>query len=134
MKKSESYGTCTIRVETTDGTMWVHIMEDKDGRPFKIIVSAGKCGSSFSAWASAFVHLISIFLEEGYPITRLISEISGFSTDKVVKTGTERTIIRSGPEGIRYAISSYLADVGQKLVREGRENERSRERLHITAV
>lgn len=111
--------TFIINVPTPDGSLWVHIVKNDDGSIHKIFTNAGKCGASFNAWAAAYAHLLSLFIEQvvqkdpNWTLNRLVSEISGFMSDKFRDAGRGIKIY-SGPEGIAFAIRQYQQDLVEK--------------------
>lgn len=108
------FSSMTIRVKTPDGTMYVHILENEKELPVKIMVSAGKCGTSFSVWADATCHMISELLtrEDKYgdrmSLAAIISMLSEFHTDKSIRDHGIQ--IRSGVHGLKVALLTYMND------------------------
>lgn len=95
----------SIRVDTPDGKMFVHVMEDYKGLPALIVINIGKCGTALAAWAEATSRLASRCLPS-IGLHGIIEEISG-----ITSTGMKRLargeVIRSGPEGLAYALLRY---------------------------
>lgn len=106
--KTTIYGSLTLKVRTPDGTMYVFVSEDITGRPVNIQVSAGKCGTSFSAWASCMCGLLSHLLEGNLAsIPDLIVLLSDHNTDKDTPNGNG-IYTKSGPHGLKVALMMYL--------------------------
>lgn len=103
----EVYETLTFRVRTPDGTMFVIVLEDDNGKPVGVHINIGKAGTSVSAWASATAILITRLFEAGIGVNDIIKELSEMTSEKVVLSGDERVPIRSGPDGLSYALMSY---------------------------
>jgi hypothetical protein len=111
------YKSTTIKVKTPDGTLFVDVLEDNDGKPFKLLARIGKSGSMTMAWVEAVAALASIVLEaKGLDFT--ISELYNIRSDRTVVTSIVRNRaveVRSGPEGFAYALSVYKRDKYNQL-------------------
>lgn len=103
----EVYETLTFRVRTPDGTMFVIVLEDDNGKPAGVHINIGKAGTSVSAWANATAILITRLFEAGVGVNEIIKELSELTSEKMVLSGDERVPIRSGPDGLSYALMSY---------------------------
>lgn len=119
-----------IRVPTPDGVMWVHVVEDENGEPFQIFTNAGKCGTSFNAWAAAFANLLTLFINnvprDKFSLPHIIAELSLFTTDRL-RMASDGALIKSGPEGICYALRQYLKDRDeQNNARNPRQTKKER--------
>lgn len=102
----EASNTISVRVPTPDGTAFVNIIEDENGKPMHIIVNIGKAGVSVAAWAEATSRLLTMLLERGVTLNELIDELSSITSEKV-KIMSDNSKIRSGPEGIAVAFIKY---------------------------
>ncbi len=110
----DSSNTISIRVPTPDGTAFVHIIENREGKPAHVIINIGKAGVSVSAWAEAVARLCTMLLEKGTGINDLIDELSAITSEKV-KVMQDNSKIRSGPEGIAVAFIKYRQGKFQEL-------------------
>lgn len=106
--RPETLPSYTYRVETPDGTMFATIVE-LDNAPFELHIQIGKAGTPLRAWCSAMERLLSLCFRSGLPIISIIAEISGHTSSRwrSQKPGVQ---IRSGPEGLAYAIMRYGDD------------------------
>lgn len=95
----------TIRVRTTDGTMYVIVIEDGRGVPIAVQAHIGKTGSSVYAWLDAVTRLCSKLLDKGESVSTLIYELENITSDRTVQNGS--VPIRSGVDGFVYALRSY---------------------------
>lgn len=111
--------TFSYRVETPDGTMFIHIVEDERGLPQQVIINIGKAGTNLSAWADAAARLTSRLLPN---IHGAIEELTGITTSRFRRL-PKGELIRSGPEGIAYALLKYS---GEKYRKEADKLERRR--------
>lgn len=116
MSKEGFFRSVNYMIRTPDGKMFVTIMEDDDGKPFKIQINVGKAGYSLSAWSNALSRMIDRSLEFGVSLDALINELSEITSDKVVMDATY--ICRSGPEGVVIALMKYNQDKNLKEVEE----------------
>jgi len=99
----QTFPTLSVRVETPDGTMFVHILEDEKGLPCKVNINIGKAGTNLSAWADASARLVSRLLPNVHGV---IEELTGLTCSRF-KRMPHGEMIRSGPEGIAYALLKY---------------------------
>ena len=107
----------TIEVTTPDGTMFVLIIETK-GTPCEVLIEIGKTGQAVRAWADAMGRVISLGLQSGLGIEAIIEEISNVTTDRLTKSRGQN--IRSGPEGVAYALIRYIQAKSASLLKETR--------------
>jgi len=107
-RKPEANDCCVIRIDTPDGTMFVTVIENEQGDPFNLHVFIGKTGTQIRAWTDAVQALASLALEKGAHITDIITALSLVTSHK---TTMHRGIIpiRSGPEGVAFALKTYLS-------------------------
>lgn len=110
----ESY---TVRVMTPDGIMFVTIVEDANNgrpKPAEILITIGKTGSAITAWANAAAILTSLLLRNGVSVADISMQISNILSDS--RTSTKSGIeIRSGPEGLQYALTRYNANRQERI-------------------
>lgn len=115
-ESQETYATLTFRVRTPDGTMFVIVMDDVNGKPVGIHINIGKAGLPLSAWANATAALITRMLEGGIGINDIIQELSEQTADKTVYSGDGLVPIRSGPDGLCFALMQYRKSKYKELV------------------
>ena len=101
-----NFKTFSVRVETPDGTMFVHILEDEKELPQKVIINVGKAGTNLTAWADAAARLVSKLLPNVHGV---IEELTGLTTARFSRL-PKGEIIHSGPEGIAYALLKYRGE------------------------
>lgn len=119
LAKEVSRPSFTVKVMTPDGVMFVTIVEETDvisnsAEPVQILITIGKTGSAIAAWANMAALLTSALLQENISISDIIMTISNILSDssREHKTGIE---IRSGPEGLQYALTRYNEDRQNRL-------------------
>lgn len=96
----------SIRVEAPEGTIFVTIIEDDNGKPIAIDLSLGKAGTSVRTWTQSLARIMTVGLEHGATIDNFIEELSGQRTDRSRRSG-DGIDITSGPEAICYALMKY---------------------------
>ena len=106
LKHLVPYNCSVIEQSTTDGRLYLTVVEDEAGKPIRITAEIGKAGSSLRAWTDAFSRIACIVLEKGGTIEDVMDELSNITTDRTVFDGKQKKI-RSGPEGIVAAIQKY---------------------------
>lgn len=95
----------SIRKETPLGTMFVHITEDDKGQPFEVFINLGKAGGSAMADAEAMGRLISLALRSGIPLTSVIKQLRGISSDRAVGLGPNKVL--SVPDAVGLALHEW---------------------------
>lgn len=102
-----TYKSVVMKVRTPDGTVFVNVMENEDGKPFQVIVNIGKAGSAVAAWAQALGSMISIALqtEDEKAFDKIITELSSITSSGTARSITSRCT--SGPEGVWMALIRY---------------------------
>lgn len=108
--------TSSIKVITPDGTLFVHLLEDDDGRPIRLLLNIGKNGYSLNAWASALAQAISLALRKGASVHDVIESISNITSDGNKRE--QRNGVRSGPEGVVSALMRYVGVVNDSNEKE----------------
>lgn len=98
-----------IRVETPEGTLYVNFIEDEAGQPFEVKIEIGKSGSTIRAWTEVTSRLISELLQAGKDVYDIIPIISNNTSDRIKRT-KNNVLIRSGSDGVAYALYRYLDD------------------------
>lgn len=102
----QTFNSVQMKVRTPDGTMFVNVMEDANGKPFQVIITIGKNGSSPAAWAQALASIITAALQSGTKMETILTELSQISTDREVGT-TIHSKCTSGPMGVWQALVRY---------------------------
>lgn len=99
-----TFPTYSYAVETPDGKMFVHILEEND-LPVMVLINIGKSGTNLAAWADATARLVSRLLPNT-GIYGVIEELSGITSQGIRRLAKGETI-RSGPEGVSYCLLKY---------------------------
>jgi ribonucleoside-diphosphate reductase alpha chain len=92
----ETFQSVQMKVRTPDGTMFVNVMEDADGKPFQIIINIGKAGSAIAAWAQALAATMSAGLQSGVKMEAFLTELSSITSSN--RARTVDSTATSGPE------------------------------------
>ncbi len=111
------YKSSSVKVKTPDGTLFIDILEDEHGKPFKVLARIGKSGSTTAAWVDACAMLTSHVLET-HGVDYCIALLYMIRSDKVTSTSTfgNRIVqVHSGPEGFAHALSVYKKDRYEQL-------------------
>lgn len=98
--------SATVKVQTPDGTMYLIIMENEHGMPSRVDIQIGKSGTPIRAWSMATSDLINLCLDNGISLHQIVARIIGATSDR--SRDNEEGKVSSGPEGVAYAIFSYL--------------------------
>lgn len=106
IKANKFYNSVHERVETPDGTLFIHIIEDDDKKPIMIQISGPKAGTSVSTWMDALVRAVNIAIANGVEWSQFIEEFSGITTSKALRL-VKGAKCRSGPEGVAIALMRY---------------------------
>jgi ribonucleoside-diphosphate reductase alpha chain len=101
----ETFQSVQMKVRTPDGTMFVNVMEDADGKPFQIIINIGKAGSAIAAWAQALAATMSAGLQSGVKMEAFLTELSSITSSN--RARTVDSTATSGPEGLWQALVRY---------------------------
>jgi hypothetical protein len=100
------YSNITIKVDTPDGSMFVTIIEDSKQHPIAVEIVVGKAGSPLRAWTQSAARLMTLALTRGAAIEQLIEDLSLQTSDRS-RRHTNGVEIKSGPEGVAYALMQY---------------------------
>lgn len=122
---TEFFKSEVIRVRTPDGTLFAIIMENDDGSPREVQLSFGKAGTALAAWAFSLAGLITMNLQAGMPLEKIIDVLGGITSDKSARIIGNNC--RSGPEGVWMALMRYRQSKFQQVaesLNEPRENYR----------
>ncbi|MEM0129882.1 MAG: adenosylcobalamin-dependent ribonucleoside-diphosphate reductase [Thermoplasmatales archaeon] len=88
------------------GKLYTTINFDSDGNPVEVFVNVGKSGSEEKAYSEAIGRLISLYLQQGGDISRVIKALSGIKGRTT--TFSNGTKITSVPDGVAKAIELAL--------------------------
>lgn len=100
------YPNVTIAVATPAASLFIEITEDEFGKPIRIYINAGKCGSEMAAQASAMSEMATLILERENGFNDLLSHLSGI-TSSDTRTDSNGIKVRSVPEGLYVALMKY---------------------------
>lgn len=100
------YPNVTIAVPTPAASLFIEITEDEFGKPIRILINAGKCGTEMAAQASALSELATLILDKEDGFIELLTHLSGITTSSV-KTDGNGIKVRSVPEGLYLALVKY---------------------------
>ena len=95
----------TYRKETPLGVMFVNITEDEKGQPFELFLNLGKAGGSAMADAEAIGRLVSLALRSGIPMTEIVRQLRGISSDRAVGLGPNKVL--SMPDAVGIALDQW---------------------------
>lgn len=124
MLADKSYPCVSIHVPTPDGTMTVNFIEDHDGNLIDVHIFIGKTGASLAAWTNGMSLLLRQLLEVGKDITEILVSLSNITTHRIVYTESSKAPIRSGVDGLAYAIMRYNEDRRTRTkLEEGEDRE-----------
>jgi len=98
----------TFRKETPLGVAFISINEDEKGQPFEVFVTLGKAGGAAMADAEAMGRLMSLALRSGIPMTSIIRQMRGISSDRAVGLGPNKVL--SVPDAIGIALDEWWRD------------------------
>jgi ribonucleoside-diphosphate reductase alpha chain len=122
MTISDSMQTYSVRVETPDGTLFVHIIEDDEGNPVEVRLNIGKAGGPLQAWSSCAALLISLGLQKAANIYDMLETLCDIKADKL--TVSSGIPIYSGPDGLVQAFLTYLKEKEHEKYGTGQTKER----------
>lgn len=88
------------------GKLYTTINFDKEGNPVEIFVNVGKSGSEEKAYSEAIGRLISLYLQQGGDIAKVVKALSGIKGKSVSFVGG--TKITSVPDGVAKSIEMAL--------------------------
>src|SRR5258708_28487917 len=77
----DKFNSVTYKVNTTEGLMFVNIIEDNVGKMIAFDVTIGKAGTLIRSWANSLARIMTIALEHGATIENLIEELSSQTSD-----------------------------------------------------
>ena len=98
--------SCTYRVRTHSGNMYVTIGYIQKRTPFEVFVNLGKAGGCESAWIEALSRTISNSLRYGVPAPIFVEQLKGISC---LPISDGSTFIHSPADGIALALQDFMA-------------------------
>lgn len=116
------FKSVTYQIYTPDGTMYVNLLDDKSDKLVGIDIQVGKAGGALRAWAHCFGRMLTMLIEHGTTIEEIITELSSQTSDKTRMNGNGISV-RSGPEGVYYALMMYKGMKYEEIRRELRIGE-----------
>ena len=102
-----SWSSITIGVDTPNGKMYVTLMDDDEGCLSEVLIHAGKAGGAVHAWASSLSRIMTTALERGAGVNDLIRDMSLQTTSERTRNTVGDVTIRSGPDGVCFALMEY---------------------------
>jgi hypothetical protein len=105
LKEKEFYKHISIAVQTPAATMFVFVIEDNEGKPSKIMIEAGKCGSEIAAQSSVMAEMATKLLENEGGFEQLLTMLSSVTTSN--SRDNRGILVRSCPEGLYLALIKY---------------------------
>ena len=109
MEYNVAYPVISVEVLTPDGKMFaVFIEDDETGECIRVQIIIGKTGANIRAWSESLASMINELLSTGKSLAYIATQISGYYGDRSSFNNTRN--VKSGPDGIVYAINRYLLD------------------------
>ncbi len=84
------------------GKVYITVNFDEKGKPVEVFVNVGKSGSEEKAYSEAIGRLISLYLQQGGDISKIVKALSGIKGKST--TFVEGAKITSVPDGVAKAI------------------------------
>jgi len=114
----------TVRIVTPDGTLFVHIADDKNGKLKQVMLNMGKAGTSVSAWAYALTEMMNLAIDCGATLEDLLKILSGITSGSGARLGIGGKCT-SGPEGVWMALLQYRREKHLEHSKGVTRNERT---------
>lgn len=105
-KRNELVPGVTVKIKTSDGSLYVTINRGIRDEPFEVFATVGKAGGKAHAYTEAIGRLISLALQYNIPCEDVIKELRGISSGDPVGFGEARVL--SVPDGIGQALQKFL--------------------------
>jgi ribonucleoside-diphosphate reductase alpha chain len=101
-----------FRILTGNGTLYVTVSSGSDNKPVEIFISIGKSGQVMNTLTESLGRSISVALQDGVSIDKIIKTLTGLNSDKPVWTRLEETDkkpvqILSIPDGVAKLLDRY---------------------------
>ena len=104
MSKTDFFDAIAIKVRAPSGKMIV-VINEHENKPHSIQIYIGKTGSTLFAWTSGLAELVSLALQGGITLEKIMSALSNITSDKLVRDG--EVLIRSDIDALVYAMNKY---------------------------
>ena len=85
------------RIKTGYGKMFV-IISEVDKKPFEVFCILGKSGQSIQAKAEVTGRLVSLALQNGVAVDKIIDQLEGITGDNQIMSGDY--LVKSIPDGV----------------------------------
>lgn len=105
-KRDEIAHGVTIKIKTSDGSLYVTINRGVRDEPFEVFATVGKAGAKAAAYTEAIGRLISMALQYNIPLDAIKKELRGIAGGEPYGMGPRRVL--SVPDGIAIAIEKFL--------------------------
>jgi ribonucleoside-diphosphate reductase alpha chain len=112
------HGT-TIKIKTGCGNLFVTVNFDKDNKPYEVFARLGKSGSCFLSQIQSLTTIISIAIQGGIPIEKIIEKLKGHRCSNPIITDGEE--ILSCSDALAKAIKIILEEKGVKTDEKQKE-------------
>ena len=110
------HNSLVSRVKSPDGTIFVIVTENEEKEPVLVQINIGKAGTAVTAWASALASIITVALESGVKLERILTELSSITSGSAPRVAN--TPVRSGPEGVYVGLMHYRRAKSEELKQE----------------
>lgn len=104
--RSEKLNGFTIKVKTGLGNTYITINE-QDNKPIEIFATVGKSGKSITAKTEAIGRLISLNLQNGCPVEKIIEQLKGIAGENSLPGDENRYL--SIPDAIGKVLEDHYA-------------------------
>ncbi len=106
----------TERSRTGQGTMYITINFDENGKPFEIFSQIGKAGGTEAAHLEGLSRMISLCLRSGIDPNEIVDQLRGITSEPIWDKGT---LIRSAEDAVAQVLARHLDENTPKQVIEG---------------
>jgi len=103
------HGT-TIKIKTGCGNLFVTINFDKDNKPYEVFARLGKSGSCFLSQIQSLATIISIAIQGGIQVEKIIEKLKGHRCNNPIITEGEE--ILSCSDALAKAMEIILKERG----------------------
>jgi len=112
----------TVRVDTAHGAVYITVNRDSDGRIMEVFTNGGKHGSVNSADLESVARLISVDLQEGCSINRLVDTIDNISDgtfcwSRLSDHDDRPVAIKSIPDAVAKVLRSRLLGSDESVLK-----------------
>lgn len=117
----------SFKIKTPEGTIYVHIAEDENEKPVRVLINVGKAGSVLAAWGDSLAVLVTELILQHNGVYRAIELLAGMSHDRARLLGSEGIHCASGPDGVARALLAYREQKYKEHKPRGRSGGAQRE-------